>query len=172
MNHPKKDFMRHVLCHIVLVCAFALGAVAQEVRKDSVQATVNDKRLAQNNVSLELIGNGLFYSVNYERTIITQNFSLRIGASYIPQSGNNDFGTILLPILMNAFIGESAHRLEVGLGGTIFLVARRWLSFTGRIGYRYQPLEGGFNFGIAFTPILGGEIYVPVWGGISLGWGF
>jgi hypothetical protein len=52
-----------------------------------------------------------------------------------------------------------------------------------RIGYRYQPLSGGFNFGLTFTPLVSvndfppsvnflQRLYIQPWGGISLGWGF
>ncbi len=165
-----------VLCHILVFLLCVDGLSAQETQKDSAQVTMNDRRLASNNVFLELIGNGLFYSVNYERTI-ARNFSLRIGVSYVSfLSGNNNFGTV--PLLVNAFIGEGAHRFEAGLGVTTIIGATTIVSYnllpclTGRLAYRYQPLEGGLNFAVAYTPFLYGIISAPLWGGISIGWGF
>ena len=40
-----------------------------------------------------------------------------------------------------------------------------------RIGYRYQPLQGGLNAGISFSPLFN-QISYALGGTISLGWGF
>ncbi len=43
------------------------------------------------------------------------------------------------------------------------------------LGYRYLPRDGGFNFGVGFTPMIGDGGFFPYflpWGGISLGGGF
>jgi hypothetical protein len=125
--------------------------------------------LAQNTVFVELGGNGFFYSINYERSII-QNLFLRIGFSYVPLSGENRFTTI--PLILNCNIGEESHRFEVGLGITGFIADSVRPVFTGRLGYSYQPLEGGFNFKIAYTPFFSRLIFAPIWSGISIGWGF
>jgi hypothetical protein len=166
--------MRHVLCHIVLLCAFALGAVAQETQKDSVfitsstQASVQTERTAWNTVHLELLGNGFIGSISYEGALL-KYLTLRTGAGLTPLG-------IIIPITLNGFIGEREHLCEIGAGITLTPTDPRCcgkldLIPAVRLGYRYQPLHGGFNFGIAFTPLILPYSFQP-WGGISLGWGF
>ncbi|MFY7998246.1 MAG: hypothetical protein ACOVSW_06555 [Candidatus Kapaibacteriota bacterium] len=157
-----------VLCHILVFFVCLAGSVAQTQDSTQVPLKVSDKRLAQNTVFLELFGNSLVYSINYERTV-SQNFSLRAGFSYVPM-GQNSF--VAFPLLVNGFLGEGAHRFEASLGTTIVLSYNALPSFTGRLGYRYQPLDGGFNFAIAYTPLFSPGFFVPLWIGISLGWGF
>lgn len=176
--------MKHVLCHIVLLCTFALGAFAQEAQKDSVQvqsltqASIQAKRTARRTVFLELLGNGFAYSVNYEK-LFDEQFAGRIGLMTLPPY------YYFLPLTASYFIGQYEHRLEMGGGCVPALLPRiqQDISFMPafflvvRLGYRYQPLNGGFNFAATFTPLwdVGNNFWSPrvsPWGGISLGWGF
>ncbi len=169
--------MRHVLCHIVLLCAFALGAFAQEAQKDSLHQA-SEMRTANNNIFLEVGGSAIAYSVNYER-IIDNRFVLRGGLSFLPVQSTEFRYLSILPVSASYLIG-STHYLELGVG-TMFAsfngTEARWqylregaidisANVTGTskfafcpfptvvpiIGYRWHPLNGGLNIRAVFTP--------------------
>jgi hypothetical protein len=125
-------------------------------------------------VFVEGFGNAGYYSVNYER-FLSDPISLRAGLSFWT-NGSIPFiqDRVICPILINFLTSESGHNFEVGVGAVLVLITITsyppgiTTTLSLRLGYRYQPLKGGFVFGIAFTPIP----YQPIWGGISLGWAF
>lgn len=159
-----------VLCHILVFLLCVGGLLAQTVLQDSLKL-----RTSWNTVFLEFLGNGGFISASYEGAI-SSNLSIRAGIGWTAS-------TLFMPCTISTYIGANEHRGEVG-GGLILLpgyIQQPLKEFpfaaTARLGYRYHPLLGGLNFGIAFTPILGyglstRTIQVVPWGGISLGWGF
>jgi hypothetical protein len=141
--------------------------------------------LAPNSIYLELLGNGLLYSVNYDR-MFNENFGARIGVTYFPAL-TSFFNTVedifLMPVTLNTFIGGENNKLEMGVGivylqltaSTIFSEEKQNVSGAAEtltIGYRYQPRLGGFVFRVGFTPIFRfGKKFVP-FGGISIGTSF
>lgn len=132
---------------------------------------------AKNSIFVELGGNSIYYSLNYNR-ILYQKSKLKIsgsaGFSIFQQSGGNQSSNIspfwspMLPLEISAFWGKSNHHLEIGTGLTFY--ASRALIFNPdaannfqedksleailplRIGYRYQKPEGGFFFRVGYTP--------------------
>jgi hypothetical protein len=165
--------MHRVLCHILVFLLCVGGLSAQTVVQDSAQmvqstqASVRLERTAWNTVHLELLGVGFLYSLSYEG-FFSEGTAIRFGAGWSPS-------TLFVPLTFSGFIGDGEHRCEIGAGGVYlsdnvggFLHSNSGLYWALRIGYRYQPLKGGFNFAITFTP----TEYFPLWGGISLGWGF
>ncbi len=124
---------------------------------------------ADNNVYLEILGNGFFYSLNYEK-FFSRNFSVRAGIMVFPASGTSDEGhtldvTLLLsPIMGNYLFNFGNHNIEVGFGPDVIYASGNTdiagdfsgfaLAWTARIGYLYFPTDGGFNFRLAYTPIL------------------
>ncbi len=147
-----------------------------------------------NQVFLELLGNGLLYSLNYERflTAWNQRFGVRGGASFITYkiSSANGAGNLVLasvPIVASWYGGSSAHKLQLGLGASALYVSAATdatgqkfsgseeglgIAATAVVGYRYLPRDGGFTFGIGFTPLLrSGRGFLP-WGGASGGVAF
>ena len=150
-------------------------------------------RTAKNVVFAELGGNGIVYSINYERLFDDTGFGVRVGFSYISfgssaSDGVNTSSTKLsylaVPILVNYYLGSANHKLQLGLGLTIshVSVGVSGNSLTGSadgivplvtaaIGYRYMPAKGGFNFSIGFTPFFipsGDKSFLP-WAGLGLG---
>lgn len=144
----------------------------------------------KNAIYLELLGSGLFYSINYDRILWEKSnvaMSARIGASYIPVSEFWDFNTFGFPIECS-FLKGRRNYLEIGssvliqqnfYGGT----SSKSLIAFGRIGYRYQKKNGGTMFRIALTPFVAiiyddenrlQEGFLPVlpWVGISIGRSF
>lgn len=152
------------------------------------------KRTAHNSIFIEGLGNGGIYSVNYERILGDSNVSLRAGFGYVHTGGELAFGLplapetdLLFPVLANYYLGETSHKLQLGAGALFWHRSVTLASGGGQqqesldvaatlvIGYRYLPRDGGFNFGVGFTPMIGDGGFFPYflpWGGISLGGGF
>ena len=147
---------------------------------------------AQNNtIYLELLGNGLLYSLNYDR-MVTDNISVRAGYGGLtvtstpddPTTGyTEDIKITMIPVLANYLRGEGKHKLEIG--GGIVLVS---LDYTGNVadvdfslgadgaiptanlGYRYQKPEGGFFFKASLCPFFAETMVTSV--GLGLGYSF
>ncbi len=135
------------------------------------------ERTAVNSVFAEGLGPGLAYSLNYERTL-ENDFGLRIGASYMSlgasvSSGSGTLsasaGWYSVPFVASYLgIASGNHVLELGIGG-IFLhgsgsgsgfgmsasEAGNFLLGTAVIGYRRQPVNGGFMFRIGVSALAG-----------------
>ncbi len=169
-------FKSTVLFSFVLIVTFSHHAQAQEA--------VPSKDFARNSVFLELLGNGGLYTLNYDHKFF-DHVSARLGLEYISLSGD-DGGTgtddrvtiFLAPIMVNYLVGNGNSRLELGagtyLGGFSGDVENEVVDgiggggFTGTIGYRLQPRDGGFLFRVGITPIISAA-GAQLWGGLSLG---
>jgi hypothetical protein len=150
----------------------------------------SQERTAFNAIYVELGGNGLWYSMNYERLV--QDFSLRVGASFMSVSASagtssasvSSFGIPLTASYLG--IGGQNHKLEVGAGILFERFSGQASSGFGQnatgggfypmatfvFGYRYAPAGGGFNFKLAFTPVYHPDLGTFPWGGMSFGYGF
>lgn len=139
--------------------------------------------IPQQSVYLELGGNGLFYSLNYD-VLFHSRWGFRLGGSMYPPSfsdrygQNTDEGSLaFLGIIMgHRLLGKSANKLELGAGllfGTIY-DHQEWdfiepPGATFAIGYRYYPEEPShFTFKAAFTPVLTKTGFHPRFG-VSFG---
>ena len=149
-----------------------------------------DVRSAKNGLYLELLGNGGLYSVNYEH-FLSDHMTGRVGFSVATLTSETSGGTteregtlFTAPIMLNYLSGKGSNHLEIGGGMTIFSFSRSTpqndildfasgtaVLFTGTIGYRYQPPDGGFLFRIGFTPLTNFKAVAPL-GGLSLGYAF
>lgn len=130
-------------------------------------------RTANNAIWAELLGNGVIYSINYER-IFGESVGLRVGFSYLPVSGSSyprgsdviestKVTLLTFPVLLNYYgVGSRNHKLQLGAGLTFAYASSTTdafgtngsaVIFTASIGYRYMPADGGFNFYIGFTPL-------------------
>jgi hypothetical protein len=147
---------------------------------------------APNVIRLELLGNGLLYSVNYERIFPAWNLGLRAGASLFMDkiSSASGAGNLVLaswPLVASYFIGPPRHKLELGLGATILYaeaasdssgvryegsVSGLGVAASGVIGYRYLPAGRGFTLGAGFTPLVRATKGFLPWGGVSAGYAF
>ncbi len=165
----------------------AIAALAAILLALPAAAQQPEVRTKHNVLYLELGGNALIYSVNYER-FFTDDLAVRVGAGFLSATGTDTAGnsarvSILLAPLMLGYTGarSGAHAFEVGgglvlahagakvndTGGTDFKSGTEiWPSAT--LGYRYAPLSGGFHFKAAFTPVLAAGNFLP-WFGISAG---
>jgi hypothetical protein len=121
-----------------------------------------DLPIAKNAIYFELLGNGGFYSINYERNI-HPNIYGRIGFATFQTSELFDrtvTGRITtVPIIVSYLTGKNKNHFE--LGGGLLLGYKKEVSFSGTIfditsfiGYRYQSLNKGFLFRIGLTPFI------------------
>jgi hypothetical protein len=150
-------------------------------------------RSARNSIFLELGGNGLVYTINYDR-VVSESFSIRVGLGYmaggVTSSSGGETASVKvsamgIPLMANYLLGSANHKLELGGGLTLFRFTGSGSSSLGAeasvsgifpvgtavIGYRYVPADGGFTFRAGFTPILTQDRFVP-WAGLSFGYLF
>jgi hypothetical protein len=121
----------------------------------------------RNTFFLELGGNGMFYSLNYDRILLNRDqwkLSGRVGVLYLPPFDGGNRQMVGGPLEISYLRGRGKHFLEIGLGGTAvydtyqFAEYRiRDLAVMGvlRVGYRHQKTEGGFFYKAGFTPLAG-----------------
>lgn len=126
------------------------------------QSIPDSTAFAKNTIFASALGNGLLYSVNWDRCWhihSTRWISLSGGLTFLPGSDYpTNFSKISVPFQFNYFRGRDHHR-EHGFGLTY---GRGWYTgstnfgeplasqgiylFIKPIGYRYQPIKGGFFF--------------------------
>ena len=146
-----------------------------------------------NTVYFELFGNGLVYSVNYDR-MVTDNISVRAGYGGLTVSSTSvdsetslilteDVKITMIPVLGNYLMGDGNHKLEIG-GGVVmvsidysgnvedidFSIGADGAIPTGNLGYRYQKPEGGLFFKASLCPFFGDEMVTSI--GLGLGYSF
>lgn len=140
----------------------------------------------ENNIQIELLGHGGFYSVNYERFLVFHSplkTSVQIGTAYYPES--TDIINYWLPLSVNQLFSLGSSHFEIGLGH-IFAIDRIESSpgieasnsvdkfMMGRIGYRLQPKDGRILLRVSYMPILDyTDASKPFsWGALAVGYAF
>lgn len=148
----------------------------------SAEAQSRPLPAAPNAVYLELLGNGLFYSLNYDR-LLTPNVAARVGLSgFGAATDSASAGVIATPLMVSYLFGQGNSHFETGVGlllaagGVENVEGFEDESFNGAIGtatigYRYQRPGGGFVFRAGVTPMFDTSGIAP-WFGLSLGYGF
>jgi len=179
--------MRKLVVAGMILVLGTLAASAQE----AVSSPKDSGAYAKNCVYFEALGQGMFYSFNYEY-MFTPHLSGRVGYTnwsipifFLVSAGvvNYQGG----PVMLNYLWGDGDHHLETGIGavlgaarydgvGTIFgeNISVKYKFFplgTATVGYRYQPREGGFLFKLGVTPIFNETRFMPT-GGMSFGYAF
>jgi hypothetical protein len=137
------------------------------------------------NVFVEIAGQGLLFSANYDTRFGNRRDGLggRAGVGYIAADGAS---LATFPLSLNYLLGKGKNFFEIGLGAT-FASAKSdgfWfndddeeVSGSGTIGtmsfaYRLQPVDSGFSFRGGFTPIFTKDFFIPYYFGLSLGYTF
>lgn len=162
----------------LITLAFSLFVVAQNARAQEVQRTRSKA------VYLEVLGNGLTYSLNFDARFSKSLKGLggRAGIGYMAVDGDN---LTSIPIIVNYLFGKDKHYFEVG-AGTAFLAASTPTQFgsidtrekgsafigTMSFGYRLEPQNGGFMFRAGITPLFDGTSFFPFWPQVSFGYSF
>ncbi|MBS1564949.1 MAG: hypothetical protein JST39_11210 [Bacteroidetes bacterium] len=129
----------------------------------------------------ELWGKGVFFSGNYDRRFSKRldglGFSAGIGYMKI-----DDVSLVSIPVGINYLAGRNGKYFEVGAGAT-YLSADvldidnvnahgSTVMGTMTIGYRSQPVNGGFMFRAGLNPILLKDNFIPYWPYVSFGYCF
>lgn len=153
-----------------LLLVFCLSA-------NTAEAQVEPQLEAKNAVYIEIGGNGLLYTLNYDYRL-NPDWAARAGIMYASGDG---VSLTLVPLTANYLYGTK-HNLEIGAGITYFAVSASGddefmgigastVAFTTNVGYRYQSLDGGFVFRAGIAPIFTefGTFPMP---GVSFGYGF
>ncbi len=134
----------------------------------------------KNDIYLELLGNGIGASLNYERQLNNNpSLGVRLGLGYY--SGTEQF-RVSIPIGVNYLfkIGSKKSFLDAGIGGTWSEAAglkealagvrdyneRIW-SFVPSIGYR-RHTQGNLMWRASLTPVINKYRVMP-WVGFSIG---
>ncbi len=124
---------------------------------------------APNSLYAEAMGNGMVYSINYDR-LFSSAIGARVGVSYTaPEMVSLTTFPVMVYYLIG--LGSGSSKLELGLGLTVMLQPQyQATSFvaapddkikgnsvlgTATVGYRYQRADGGFIFRVGFTPFFG-----------------
>jgi hypothetical protein len=155
---------RSLLTVVLILCAVFI-----------VQA--KSQRTARNSIYAEGLGPGLLYSFNYER-LVTNDLGVRLGLSYASMSASATDGsssatasaTFMTFPFTASYLGVSSgsHALELG-GGLTFIyvsgtVSSSNIAVSGSgilplenilVGYRFHPVNGGFQLRIGFSGLLG-----------------
>jgi hypothetical protein len=160
--------MLRFVTNLLLFSGLLFTAGPSAFAQDSDSA---ERPLPQNSLYVEIAGNGLIYSINYDR-VFQDRFSARIG---LAPYGSGD---IAVPILGNYLLGSGPSRLELGLGVTLMSITFTFFDSdygldrvigTANFAYRYQKPDGGIFFKAGFTPLFNGKGFLP-WFGASLGY--
>jgi len=174
----KKSYGFVKIIMIALIFSVSLGDVIGQ-SEEGKEAT--------NTVYLELGGAAGLWSLNYDCTIwkIGESCKLngRAGLGMLSEFNGAGFPDLLLPISSNFLLGKNKHRIETGLGVTLFNWSLRdsekASGFTRKtellqhlnLGYRFQKVDGGIMFRISYTPIIhnDGKQRFEHWMGFSIG---
>lgn len=133
------------------------------------------ERRAQN-VYVELLGQGLLFTANYDTRFSKKRNGLggRIGIGAIGSDGDN---IVTIPVSLNYLLGEGKNFFEIGLGATYATASVLDTNGSAVFGtmsfmYRLQPVKSGFNLRVGFTPIFNADAFIPYYAGVSLGYTF
>ena len=168
---------KHLVLFTFILLGFCVFAQEQEEYDFSNEQTyekIEKPKLKHHSVYVELGGNSIVYSLNYDYTFsLSESSKLAIGSGFeyvvMDSYANPDIHTpeaqpfLFVTPAVNLLLGKKSHHLEIGMSAIYLTIP------SARIGYRYQPAKGGFLFRIGFTPIV--AIPFP-WAGISFGYTF
>ena len=173
---------------IFLLSAFVL--LASLSFSQNSDDTIVEMPYMKNTVYFEALGNGITYSLNYDRILAKHGkFALagRIGGTY--NSATNGFvPEFAFPLEISVLYGRRNHQMEFGAGYTAVHLEEDSNDYLGyydednrpirfrtlRFGYRYQNSKGGpfFRVGVMLLVMDRPNLYHSYWpwGGVSLGY--
>ncbi len=179
-----------ILCLFLVFLGLVYDIHAQRLTSDALKVVglYKEKRFSHSNsIQLELLGQGNFYSINYERILLNGTLiksAVNAGIAFYPPV--LDLPNFAAPFSINEIVSFGNHHSELGLGCILVFdvfnpaegnVDLREFNvfYTGRLGYRFQKPAGKYLFRIGFTPILDlsdDRAELIPWGGLSVGYSF
>jgi hypothetical protein len=127
----------------------------------------------------ELLGSGIFGSINYDFRFIPGNdgLGLRVGFGALPSG-------IVFPLGINGLLGENRLAFEYGAGISTAIITgpiSQNLTFNngsnrvgfigfGKAGIRYTPKDNGLFFNLNWNPLLNIEGLTIGWFGLGIGY--
>jgi hypothetical protein len=130
------------------------------------------------NIFIELGGNGVDVSLNYDRRFAEGNngFGARLGLGLADKTRSEMVLTI--PVSVNYLLGNGAHHLEAGAGVTFAIEkvdiggskSQSAIFFIPSLGYRLQPAHKGLTVRVFASPMIFSE--TMFWAGLSFGFRF
>ena len=149
---------------ITIVCNIGFAQIVDSTALNKISPKIGQC------IYIESSGPGLLVSANYDARFLKGNNGLgyRVGVGFFYLFDDFMFS---LPAQINYLIGSKSKYLELGLGITYASKTSIYngLSTTSLLGFRYQPINGGFNFRIFISPLINKQEFNPLWAGFSLG---
>lgn len=171
--------------NIIMKSLFTFTVILLLLSVSTISFAQENTRERGRGVFVELFGNGLGYSFNYDQRFDKRfdGLGFKAGLSYFAIDGNS---VATLPVGLNYLLGKNGKYFEMGAGATFLRAEDSTNAFavgdsrsvgTGTVGhmifgYRREPEEGGFLFRASMTPLFGQGTFFPFWFGISLGYAF
>jgi hypothetical protein len=132
-------------------------------------------------VFAEIYGRGGIFSANYDRRFSNRldGLGFTVGAGYIAV---DDISLLSIPVTINYLMGKNGKYFELGAGvsyfnasihdGTDASSGGHTFIGTTTIGYRSQPINGGFIFRAGINPFFFRNTFIPYWPYVSFGINF
>lgn len=139
-------------------------------------------------VSIELLGPGLIYSLNYENYLYRKPYyklAARVGANFtVPQFEGKTLISTFIPLSLNSIFFNGKHHFEIDLGvlpqffgnreGTSAVPSRLFPIIAP--AYRLQPDKKALFLKVSLTPTYFPREFVEgrffYWPGVAFGYGF
>lgn len=163
---------------------FFLTSIGLVVLSHLASAQIEERERGRG-VYAEIFGNGLLYSFNYDQRFAKRldGLGYKVGLSYLSVNGS---GAATFPFGLNYLLGKNGKYFELGLGGTYLIGFDGQNTFASgddrtvedglignmSIGYRNEPVDGGFLFRATLTPLFGYGVFWPLYAGVSFGYAF
>jgi len=171
----RRDRRIGVALALAWVLQAGCGSVAFPfVSRRDAEPPIDEATVPTNATYFELFGNGLLFTLNYER-IIDGIVVARFGALCVP--GADTACPFVAPVMVGWLLGRGAHKLELGFGALWIWnqPMRGWtVGQTGTVAWRYQPWRSGFMWKMGWTPILNvgpaENEAAPIWFGLATGY--
>jgi hypothetical protein len=171
---------------LLLLIGVTFNLFAQSTEDKKTDTTVRKKKVLPKTyttkpssaIYLEGGGNGIIYSINYDRRFTKRldGLGFRVGAGYFPMG---DYNLTVIPLGINHLVGKNGHFVEAGVNVTVVNSSvknnnitkkealfgqidfgHKTTSLVGGVsmGYRYQPVDKHFNFRAGLETLLGKRI--------------
>lgn len=99
---------------VVLTITLLYNLDTNAQRREFNNSGSNSFEGTKNAFYVELLGNGLIFSANYDVRLINK-FGARLGVGYV---GGTEAGVLTIPVMGNILLGKNGKYFEIGAGAT------------------------------------------------------